>query len=244
MASNMVNGTSESDIYYEPGLAVPNIYADWWLYVDAVSPYSANMKLWRRYLTSGIGVANGIAYVMFCNGTFNSQFGGGDAGGTTLFLGEDASQYAGGWHHLQLWEAENSGGLANGDAWFVRDGNNILVNQMGSFNWVGSGNHFQTFIFGEYFTHSAQGGCAAYGDAHIYLSDTYLDTTLSRIEIGNNATYANCTHREIQLPTAWSNTSVTFTVKKGSFNTGTTVNVFVIDSNNGVHIPTPATIVL
>ena len=65
----------------------------------------------------------------------------------------------------------------------------------------------------------------------VYIDDVYIDNTLSRVEIGDNATFANCTHREIQIPSAWSNTEITVTVNAGSFVADNTAYLFVVDSN-------------
>jgi hypothetical protein len=50
-----------------------------------------------------------------------------------------------------------------------------------------------------------------------YIDDAYHDTSWARVEIGNAPAYNACTHREIQIPSAWSDGSVTFKVNKGSF---------------------------
>jgi len=66
----------------------------------------------------------------------------------------------------------------------------------------------------------------------IYTDDIYIQVgTQSRVEIGNNATFANCTHREIQYPTAWATDSITFTLNQGSFGNTDTVYVFVVDAD-------------
>ncbi len=64
-----------------------------------------------------------------------------------------------------------------------------------------------------------------------YYDDVYIDDTLARIEIGDNAVFADCTHREIQIPSAWSNTEVTVTINQGTFTPAETAYLFVIDSN-------------
>ncbi|MCD6288604.1 MAG: hypothetical protein J7M12_05765, partial [Candidatus Hydrogenedentes bacterium] len=46
---------------------------------------------------------------------------------------------------------------------------------------------------------------------------------------GNASTWSACTHREIQIPTAWSNDTITFTVNQGSFPYGTAY-LYVVDS--------------
>lgn len=68
-------------------------------------------------------------------------------------------------------------------------------------------------------------------DADIYIDDIYISDTRARVEIGDASTWAACTHREIQIPTAWSDTSITATVNQGSFADSTTVYVYVIDDD-------------
>lgn len=63
------------------------------------------------------------------------------------------------------------------------------------------------------------------------IDDAYVDTTWQRIEIGNNANYNNCTLKEIQPATTWSDTSAALTVNQGSFADGATGYVFVTDAN-------------
>ncbi|NVN92405.1 MAG: hypothetical protein HXX11_17645 [Desulfuromonadales bacterium] len=69
------------------------------------------------------------------------------------------------------------------------------------------------------------------GSGLVYLDDLYVDTTWQRIEIGNNSNYNNCTLREIQPPTVWSDSSITFKVNQGSFANGSTGYIFVTDAS-------------
>lgn len=58
----------------------------------------------------------------------------------------------------------------------------------------------------------------------------YGDGARARVEIGNNATYANCTNLTICTPTSWSTSSITATVRAGSFTNGTAY-LFVTDAS-------------
>ena len=74
------------------------------------------------------------------------------------------------------------------------------------------------------------------GTAINYYDDVYVatgDAAQARVEIGNNATYSNCTNLAIITPTSWSNTSITATVRTGSFSNGTAY-LFVVDSSGNV----------
>jgi hypothetical protein len=72
-------------------------------------------------------------------------------------------------------------------------------------------------------------------EADVYTDDIYIDTTQARVEIGDKSTWSACTHREIQLPTAWSANSVTVTVNRGSFNSGETAYLYVVDADGNVN---------
>jgi gamma-glutamyltranspeptidase len=69
----------------------------------------------------------------------------------------------------------------------------------------------------------------------VYTDDTYIDTTRARVEIGNAPTWAQSNVREIQIPSAWSNSSITITINQGAFSNGDTVYLYVVDSNGNVN---------
>ena len=73
------------------------------------------------------------------------------------------------------------------------------------------------------------------GNITSYFSEVYIDNTQARVEIGNNSTWASCTHREIQISTAWSDSSISISVNKGSFVEGDTVYLFVVDANGNAN---------
>jgi len=52
---------------------------------------------------------------------------------------------------------------------------------------------------------------------------------MARVEICNNSSYSSATNCAIFTPTSWSNTSITATVRMGSFTNGLAY-LFVIDS--------------
>ena len=61
-------------------------------------------------------------------------------------------------------------------------------------------------------------------NAVAYFDDVYVATgagARARVEIGNASTYTACTNLAIITPTLWSDTSITATVRSGSFSSGT-----------------------
>ena len=74
-----------------------------------------------------------------------------------------------------------------------------------------------------------------------YFSDIYLDTkSRARVVIGNNQVYDQCTIRETQIPTSWTDTSITFTVNHGKLQHGQAY-LFVLNPD-GVIQGTPVTL--
>jgi hypothetical protein len=71
-------------------------------------------------------------------------------------------------------------------------------------------------------------------DFDYFMDDCYMDITCARIELGNAPTWAACNHREIQIPSAWSNTAITASVNIGSFSPGQNVYVFVVNPSGGI----------
>ena len=66
-------------------------------------------------------------------------------------------------------------------------------------------------------------------------SDVFVDFTRARVEISDQPTWAAARHKEIQVPMSWSGTRVTAQLNSGSFQTGQTVYVYVVDQNGNVN---------
>lgn len=77
-----------------------------------------------------------------------------------------------------------------------------------------------------------------------YYDDIYVatgDGARARVEIGNNSTYSSCTNLAVITPTSWGDTSITATVRTGSFTSGTAY-LFVVDALGAVSSGTEITI--
>ena len=90
---------------------------------------------------------------------------------------------------------------------------------------------FDYFLIGHYFAID-QG--SPQPTLERWWDEMYIDTTQARIEIGNNSVWGSCTHREIQIPTAWSATEITVTINQGTFAAEETAYLFVVDSDGTV----------
>jgi hypothetical protein len=64
-----------------------------------------------------------------------------------------------------------------------------------------------------------------------YFDDAYVDTTLSRVVLADKPVLSEATIIENQIPSAWSDGSITATVNLGQFTQGQTAYLFVVDSS-------------
>jgi len=64
-----------------------------------------------------------------------------------------------------------------------------------------------------------------------YFDDAYLDTTLSRVVLANKPVLSQATIIENQIPSSWSDGSITATVNLGQFTQGQTAYLFVVDAS-------------
>jgi hypothetical protein len=67
-----------------------------------------------------------------------------------------------------------------------------------------------------------------------YFADVYLDYTPARVVLANNPALDLATIIEVQIPTAWSNSSITASVNLGKFTRGQLAYLFVVDGT-GTH---------
>jgi len=227
--SNFVNGNWDSN-FGITGTALPRIYLDAWYYYDVDAPYGRNHKPFR--IKTNTGLPN-MYYGFWCN---NSPGGvldqdGMTAGNFSEYTGVGGSGFSKKWTHIQGYFEESSPGVDDGTAILSFDGETI-INVPHAFRTRASSSSFwNTIWLGHYFGHESDSSCAAYGDAHTYWDDVYLDTTQARVEIGDAPIYANARHREIQVPTSWSATSIGIVLNRGAFAGVTGQYLFVIDAS-------------
>lgn len=75
-----------------------------------------------------------------------------------------------------------------------------------------------------------------------YLSELYVDHSFARVEIGNSPNWSTCTTREIQIPVAWTPTSITVTGNPGTFQPGNLAYLFIVDQNRQHSVGYPVVI--
>ncbi len=83
---------------------------------------------------------------------------------------------------------------------------------------------------------------AGWDNITAWMDDIYVDNTQARVVLGNASTLSASTHREIQIPSAWSSSSINVTFNQGSFQSGQTAYLFVVDSSGNASAGFPITI--
>lgn len=76
------------------------------------------------------------------------------------------------------------------------------------------------------------------GSTNIYsfhADDVYVDRTQARVEVCNTATWSARTHCEIQIPSAWLDTSATVILNQGIFADFNNTYLYVIDADGNVN---------
>lgn len=141
----------------------------------------------------------------------------------------DGRSFGYGWSRIDAWAKESSapGGIFDG----IEDGFLKIWYDLSSkeditgirTNIPGNANHWQEITILAWNRGPAE-------DIHSWIDDVYISSSPARIEIGDNPNWNSCTHREIQIPTAWSDGSATITVNQGSFTNGTAY-LFVVDES-------------
>ncbi len=223
---------------YEPS-GMTTVYLDFWVLFDRPDPTARNHKLYRLYTGNGGGLPNQYLQ-LYCNdnqptGHFtNDGVDGHSWGDTRAYPGWAADKAQHNWVHVQVYVEQSDAGVRNGvlKCWFDC-GNKLDRDDYMSRGTVNRGD-WHSLWFGNYSGHGSDGKCASSGDAHIYFDNIYVDVTQARVEAGNNADYDACTHREIQVPTSWNETSVNVTVNAGGFNSGQQVWLFLVNGSGAV----------
>jgi hypothetical protein len=67
-----------------------------------------------------------------------------------------------------------------------------------------------------------------------YFADIYFDNTAKRVIIGDESTYSACTVKEVQIPSSWSDTQITFTVNRATFGESATAYLYVVDETGAL----------
>lgn len=131
------------------------------------------------------------------------------------------------WGKYEFYISSGDLGVSNGFAYYWYNGalrtsmTGLLVRDSSSvFNNI----YIQNF----YRTDKSIGG----GNARAWTDDVYIDNTSARIVLCDNNIYDSASFCELQIPSAWSDSSITATINSGNFPDTGTAYLFVFDADN------------
>jgi PKD repeat protein len=219
-------------------------FAQYWVYFGSdfnfgTSTYGkgdtflSNMKVFRLWNPGG-GVTENFC-VVFAGWARSFSWACENAGQVGWISGITDRLTLGQWHLLQFAFKENSGlGVGDGKFQMWLDGESLdsrtdLVTRL---NFAGLK---RPLLIGWFNMWGPTAGEDPEAPNTYRIDDVYLDTSWARVEIGNAATYAASTHREIQLPQSWADDQVLFRVNQGAFADGATAYLYVIDADGRVN---------
>jgi hypothetical protein len=215
---------------------ITQLYFDAWYYLESPQPMR-NHKLWRLH-TGDVGQPN-LYMNIYGDSNLNRVGQDGLANAATGYTGysmDNGDGYGfasmvGRWSHIQVWLTESSIGVQNGRMWVAV---NSHVGIDGLVKTRDANTHWNQLFIGNYMSTDLAGGGPLTTDIHTYWDHVYIDTYRQHVEIGNNAVYANATQREIQIPSAWSNTSISVRLNRGGFPSFSGLYLFVVDDAGNV----------
>ena len=239
-----------SGYFYDTGISgVGKIYVTWWAYFDHVDS-AGQWKKWRLRSDSNVNDSDGEIY----ENNWYTNTGSGSSSQFYIYCdlenyvqcypNSDSAyksievQQIDKWVRVELYAEESSDdGLRDGTVQLYRHTQTSAVTKLKDFDGTAItratnvNNRWRYFIFQNYWGNNS-GGTGTKEKA--YIDDIFIQVgTQARVEIGDNSTWANCKHREIQIPVSWTSNKIEFTFNRGSF-MGGVVYLYVVDADGNV----------
>ena len=250
-----VSSQYESFFGFNSPSTFSEIYITYWVYFDWVDS-EAQWKMWRIRPNTSLGDTPGEVmatqwydsagdnkqcfFMIFCSmqasASYLMCYPGGYAGAPNGYQLKDVDMITPGeWIRVEIYGKSSDVGIDNGSLYYAitRPGETTHIIRNYSENIITKYTDdvpaWKVFIFQNYWGNVSAGPGT---NEAIYIDDPYIQLgSRARVEIGDEPVWANCTHREIQPALTWSDTGITGTFNRGSFNNGDTVYFFVIDED-------------
>jgi hypothetical protein len=255
--SQWPSSSRSSGYFYDTGISgVGKIYVTWWAYFDHVDS-AGQWKKWRLRYDSNVNDTDGEVY----ENNWYSVTGSGSS--SQFYVYCDLENYIScypnsdstyksievqpvdQWVRIELYAEESSAnGIRDGSIQLYRHPQTSVISKIKDFDGTvitratNVTNRWRYFIFQNYWGNNS-GGTGT--KEKVYIDDIFIQVgTQARVEVGDNSTWENCKHREIQMPVSWDSSKIEFTFNRGSFKGGV-VYLYVVDEKGNVSDYDPAT---
>lgn len=214
------------------GLSLTKVYISTWFYWERLSgtggsgtfklcrgggdpPYTGTPRFYETYngINSTTGVATSDDPDRGCVDTNGTPDSGNSANNAV-----NGSPSRDGWHRLEYYFDIGTEGNSDGTYKTWVDG--VLNGNMVNRPIVRSGDSAAR-INNVITPFDGMDGYSTDTSFACYIDDFHVDSTLLHLELGNASTWGACTIKEYQPSTAWSDTSITATCRKGAVESGT-----------------------
>jgi len=235
-----IDNTGRFGLSYDTGGNISFAYVSYYAYFDNNSRSAGQWKMYRCMPVASVVDSNTPQLIMFNK----RNFGGGSniewrpqtQSAVNKSLSDGALPNSGEWCRIEMYlQPSSSNGAADGygQVWTHRPGVSIdlIYNENNMLSYGSSDNRKWRYHVFQNYMGNGYGGTTG---TKVWMDDIYISNTKARVEIGNRSTWSNCTQREIQYPTAWSNNSISFMLNRGSIQDGDTAYLFVVDANGDV----------
>src|SRR3989339_1496446 len=207
---------------------VRNVKIANWNYNDTNYPQGR----WDFYPAQGSG--SGHVYALSCGSENSNEWG---VGASAFSYGAET------WNRFEGSLVVGNPGVANGRYEVYKNANllqttgNVMIRNSASCPKP------DTFFFTHYHDDIDTSYSPPAPEQNLYHGEIYFDITRARVELCNSSTWSARAHCEIQIPhTTWNNGQIQITVNPGSFTSGQTAYLFVIDANGNASNGYPVTI--
>ncbi len=158
---------------------------------------------------------------------FQDEYNANDEFSPWYFSGESGFPTAGSWHRVEQYhQLSVPAGTANGESKAWIDYINLYSRETATTRGSGMTWDINCVLLG------TMSGNDSATNMDLYVDDVYVDNTYQRVELGNNAVFANCTKRKLLIPSVWATDEITATVSTINFSSGETAYLFVVDGDN------------
>jgi hypothetical protein len=137
------------------------------------------------------------------------------------------------WIHQTIFIKQGTPNTADGKVIFWVDG--VKVTEETAMITATTGSTSTRAIFGYYMGLETEDPAYTNQVFELYFDDIYIDNSWQSVWVGNSMTWNGSGHREIQLPSVWSDNSITVMLNQGSFQNGQQAYLYVVDSNGNVN---------
>ena len=190
------------------------LYVSWYFLTDTDPASEGGSNKFIRIWDDYNGNATRISWTQM-HETYNSN-------GGLIYSGNAWGGKIGQWNRMEV--------LVDASNHIIKSWTNgKLIHNITNFYKVTSNQGLSIYVMG--FDHNLNG----YQNMSIDFDEIYADSTQARVEIGDAPTWQTTSHREIQLPSQWSDTDLTITIKQGTLNDISKSYLYVVDADGKVN---------